>query len=81
SELVNGQVRLTVSDNGIGIDLDKHGAKLFGLYQRFHSHIEGKGLGLYIVKSQLEALGGRVEVQSEPDKGTMFHVYFEHNPN
>jgi signal transduction histidine kinase len=43
-------------DNGIGIDLDKFGDKIFGLYQRFHDHVSGKGMGLYLVKTQVEAL-------------------------
>jgi signal transduction histidine kinase len=48
--------------------------RLFTLYQRFHSHVEGKGLGLYLVKSQLEALGGSLAVESEENKGTTFVI-------
>ena len=66
---------LTFSDNGMGIDLERFGKDLFGLYKRFHAHVDGKGLGLYIVKSQVEALGGKVEVVSELGKGTTFRVY------
>jgi signal transduction histidine kinase/ABC-type nitrate/sulfonate/bicarbonate transport system substrate-binding protein len=65
------------SDNGIGINLDKYGSKIFGLYQRFHSNIEGKGLGLYIVKSQIESMDGKIEVDSLPDVGTTFCIYFK----
>lgn len=65
------------SDNGIGINLDKYGSKIFGLYQRFHSNIEGKGLGLYIVKSQIESMNGKIEVDSLPDVGTTFCIYFK----
>ncbi len=71
-------VCLTISDNGLGINLDKYGQKMFTLYKRFHTHMEGKGLGLYLVKTQIIALGGRIEVESEPDKGTTFHVYFKY---
>ncbi|MGJ3233380.1 ATP-binding protein [Marivirga sp.] len=68
-------VVIEISDNGMGIDLNNYGEKLFGLYKRFHFHVEGKGLGLYLVKSQVEALGGKIEVQSQLGKGTKFTVY------
>jgi signal transduction histidine kinase len=70
-------VCLAVMDNGLGIDLRKYKQNIFSLYKRFHLHVEGKGLGLYLVKTQIEALGGRVEVRSEPNEGTTFHVYFK----
>ena len=65
---------LRVTDNGIGIDLLKHGPNIFGLYKRFTDQAEGKGLGLYMVKSQVEALEGFIEVESTPGKGTEFTV-------
>ncbi|HEX6914463.1 MAG TPA: PAS domain S-box protein [Chitinophagaceae bacterium] len=68
---------LHFSDNGIGIDMAQHREKIFGLYQRFHNYPDSKGLGLYIVHSQVTALGGRIEVESEPDKGTCFKIYFK----
>lgn len=49
---------------------------LFSLYKRFHFHVEGKGLGLYLVKTQVAALGGRVEINSVLNEGTTFSVYF-----
>lgn len=67
---------LYFSDNGLGINMDKFGNKIFGLYQRYHTKIEGKGLGLYIVKSQIEAMHGKIEVDSIPDIGTTFRIYF-----
>lgn len=70
----NGTVLLKVADNGIGIDLSKFGGKLFGLYQRFHDHVTGKGLGLYLVKTQVEALGGTIEIDSEAEIGTTFII-------
>ncbi len=70
-------VVLSIADNGLGIDLDKHQSKIFGLYQRFHLHKEGKGIGLYLCKTQLEALGGRITVESVPNQGTTFHLYFK----
>ncbi len=68
--------RVAVADNGLGIDLNKYKANLFNLYKRFHSHVEGKGLGLYLVKTQVEALGGKIEVESKVNEGTSFILYF-----
>jgi len=70
-------VCLSLMDNGLGIDLKKYGEGLFGLYKRFHLHVEGRGLGLYLVKTQMEALGGRVEVESKPNEGTTFNIFFK----
>lgn len=64
------------SDNGIGIDLAKHGHKMFGLYKVFTKHTDAHGVGLYLVKNQVESQGGRIEVESEPDKGATFTIYF-----
>lgn len=69
-------VNILISDNGLGIDLSKHSDNLFGLYKRFHLHVEGRGLGLYLVKTQLKAIGGKIEVSSKVGHGTMFNVYF-----
>ena len=70
-------VVLKVSDNGMGMNLESYGKELFGLYKRFHSHIEGRGLGLYLVKSQIESLGGKVEIESQLNVGTTFYLYFK----
>jgi K+-sensing histidine kinase KdpD len=72
-----GNVVLVFEDNGIGIDLNKHGHHLFGLYKRFSNKAEGKGLGLYIVQSQIVALGGKIEAKSELNKGTRFTISFK----
>ncbi|MEO0897757.1 MAG: PAS domain-containing sensor histidine kinase [Bacteroidota bacterium] len=69
-------VEIIVSDNGIGIDLEKNGRKIFRLYQRFHEHVEGKGMGLHMVKVQVEAMNGKIEVKSRPQEGTSFHIFF-----
>jgi ligand-binding sensor domain-containing protein/signal transduction histidine kinase len=68
---------LIVKDNGMGIDLKKHQYHLFSLYKRFHFHVEGKGMGLHMVKTQVIALGGRIEVESQVNRGTTFKVYFK----
>ena len=69
-------VVLTVADEGVGIDLNRYGKKLFQLGSRFHAKMDsGHGMGLYITKQQVEAIGGRIEVESEVDKGTKFKVY------
>lgn len=70
-------VCLEVQDNGLGFDLTKYGKDVFSLYKRFHTHTEGKGLGLYLVKMQTLALGGKVEVNSIPGHGSTFKIYFK----
>lgn len=65
---------IEVSDNGIGIDLNQYGGQMFGLYKRFTSQNEGKGLGLHMTKAQVEALGGTISVDSELDKGSTFKI-------
>ncbi|WP_298322916.1 PAS domain S-box protein [uncultured Dokdonia sp.] len=65
------------TDNGLGIDLDLHGSKIFGLYKTFHRNESSRGLGLYIVKNQIEALGGCVQVDSTVGKGSTFKIYLK----
>jgi PAS domain S-box-containing protein len=72
----NDKIILTFKDNGLGIDLKKQGAKIFGLYNRFHSHVEGKGMGLYMVKTQVESLGGKISITSQVNTGTEFTIEF-----
>jgi signal transduction histidine kinase len=76
SSLENDYAVLKVSDNGLGIDLNRFRNDLFRLYKRFHISIPGgRGLGLYLVKQQVEKLNGRIDVESIPDEGTTFTVY------
>lgn len=63
---------ISVADNGTGMDLEQVGTSLFKMYKRFHHEIDGKGLGLYLVKEQVRLLGGRIEVESTPGAGTTF---------
>ena len=69
-----GMVCIEFSDDGIGLDLDKFRDKLFGFYKRFHAHVEGKGIGLHLIKKQIDSLDGRIEVESVVNKGTTFRV-------
>jgi len=68
---------LQIRDNGLGLDLPEIKDKLFRIYKRFHPHIEGKGLGLFLIKSHAEALGGTVEISSQVGEGTTFGVYIK----
>ena len=70
-------IELLFSDNGIGIDVERYRSDLFGLYKRFHNHAEGKGMGLYMVKSQVETMGGRITMTSKVNVGTKFKIDFD----
>lgn len=76
SKAQNGSLLIKVTDNGLGMDMDVVRPNIFKLYNRFHVHTEGRGLGLYLVKSQVEALGGSIEVESEKGLGTRFYIQF-----
>jgi len=76
SLLKDDKVVLTYRDNGKGIDMDKNGKHLFGLYKRFDFTVDGKGMGLFMVKVQTENLDGTITVQSELNKGTEFKFEF-----
>ncbi len=75
----NGYIVLRVQDNGLGIKKEQQ-HKLFSMFKRLHTHVEGTGIGLYIVKRIIENNGGKIEVESELDKGTTFKVYFKQEP-
>jgi len=79
SKVEGDNLVLTFKDNGVGIDLVRNRDKIFGLYQRFHNHPDSKGLGLYLVKSQVEAMGGTINVESTVGKGTTFTIVFKNN--
>lgn len=74
SSAKNGSVFIKFQDNGLGIDLNEHGQNIFKLYKRFHNHVGGRGMGLYMVHSQVLALGGEIKVRSEVGKGTCFTI-------
>jgi nitrogen fixation/metabolism regulation signal transduction histidine kinase len=72
-------VILMAKDNGLGIDLKKYGDRLFRLNNTFHRHPDSKGVGLYMIKTQIEAIGGSISVESEEDKGTTFKIILKKN--
>jgi len=74
--LENDKKVLTIKDNGLGIDLEKYGHLLFGMYKTFHKHEKANGIGLYITKNQIESMNGRVTVESQVGKGTTFKIIF-----
>jgi len=76
TEFKNNHIYLSVSDNGLGIDLAKNSHKLFGMNQVFHKHPEAKGIGLFMTKTQIESMKGKISVSSEVNSGTTFTVMF-----
>ena len=66
---------LFIKDNGLGMDLNSSKDSIFRLFKRMHTHVEGSGVGLYIVHSLVESHGGTIEVTSEINKGTTFKIY------
>ncbi|RYE14301.1 MAG: HAMP domain-containing histidine kinase, partial [Sphingobacteriales bacterium] len=71
---MNEHIYLVFEDNGIGIDLAKHGKNMFGMYKTFHQNTDSRGVGLFITKNQIEALGGTIEVESTVNVGTRFII-------
>ncbi|KAA5823647.1 PAS domain S-box protein [Algibacter amylolyticus] len=68
------KLQVIVSDNGIGIDLEKYGDSIFGLYKTFHNNKDSEGVGLYLIKNQIETYGGKINVESTLNVGTTFTV-------
>ncbi|MEM8886712.1 MAG: PAS domain-containing sensor histidine kinase, partial [Bacteroidota bacterium] len=73
----NGKPVLSVKDNGLGIDLNLHKDKVFGMFKTFHEHPQAKGIGLFITKNQVEALGGFIQLESEVGVGSEFRIYLQ----
>ncbi|RMG26709.1 MAG: PAS domain S-box protein [Bacteroidetes bacterium] len=73
----DGYVRLSVQDNGIGINLQEAGNRLFRPFKRFTDQAQGNGIGLHLVKSMVEKNDGKIEVISQPGAGTTFYVYLK----
>lgn len=65
---------LSVTDNGLGLNMKKDGQKLFSMFKRIHTDAEGSGMGLFVIKSMVEDRGGGIHVKSKLDEGTSFFV-------
>ncbi|HEX8549120.1 MAG TPA: PAS domain-containing sensor histidine kinase [Cytophagaceae bacterium] len=76
TDLVDDYILLIVKDNGLGMDLKKDN-KIFTMFKRLHDHVEGTGIGLYLVKRIIDNAGGRIEVESKVGEGTTFRVYLK----
>jgi signal transduction histidine kinase len=77
---INEYICISVCDNGLGFNTETNKQNLFTLYKRFHFHVEGKGMGLYLVKTQVVAMGGKIEVESKINQGTTFRIYLRKRP-
>lgn len=74
---INGKVLLSVSDNGLGLDVAKHGNQIFRIRKTFHEHPAARGIGLFVTRKQVESMGGRIWVEGKPGEGTTFFVEFK----
>lgn len=79
TKLIDDHIVLSVSDNGLGIDLNRHKDAMFKIRKVFHNHPDAKGFGLFMTKTQVEAMGGTIWVESSPDVGSTFFVQFKNN--
>ncbi|UAB83523.1 PAS domain S-box protein [Zunongwangia sp. SCSIO 43204] len=74
AEIEENYTCVTFEDNGLGIDMQTYGDKLFKMYKTFHKHKDARGIGLFITKNQIETMNGTIEVSSEVNKGTIFKI-------
>ena len=77
SKKASGISQLIISDNGLGFDMKKVKGKIFGFRQKFHNHIDSKGIGLYLVYSHITSLGGQIAVESKVNEGSTFIISFK----
>jgi signal transduction histidine kinase len=77
SKKINGISQLIISDNGLGFDMEKVRGKIFGFHQKFHNHIDSKGIGLYLVYNHITGLGGHIAADSTVNAGTTFTISFK----
>jgi signal transduction histidine kinase len=77
TEKIDGKVVLSVADNGLGIDLGKYKDQIFKIRKVFHKHPDAKGFGLFMTKTQVETMGGKIWVESAPNVGSTFFVEFK----
>jgi len=79
SKIKGDFIQISFRDNGLGIDLEKHGDKIFGMYKTFHKHKDAKGIGLFITKNQIEAMSGTISIDSIVDNGTTIFIELKRN--
>jgi len=77
AETTYEEARVYFKDNGRGIDLEKHKDKIFGMYKTFHGNPDAKGIGLFLSQNQMESMGGKITVESQPNEGTTFCLHFK----
>lgn len=71
-----GNIILAVKDNGLGINLERYGHQVFKMRKTFHRHAESRGIGLFMIKNQIEAMGGEISIESEENVGSTFFINF-----
>jgi PAS domain S-box-containing protein len=76
TQKADGYIQLTIKDNGLGMDSSNKN-KIFMMFKRLHNHVEGTGIGLYIVKKIIDNMGGKIEVETAVGEGSTFKVYFK----
>lgn len=76
TDKIDNNIIIHYKDNCQGIDLDKYGGQVFGLYKKFNTNVEGKGIGLFMVKTQVEVMGGKIAISSVLNAGTEFTITF-----
>ena len=74
---VGNEAKLTVRDNGLGIDMSKYGARIFGMYKTFHGNKDALGLGLFMTKNQVEGMNGKIDLESEVGVGTIVQIMLQ----
>ena len=76
SKITDKDIIITIEDNGLGIDLDKYGDDIFNLYRTFHQNENSEGVGLYLIKNQIEAFSGSINIDSKVNEGSKFTITF-----
>ncbi|WP_424003276.1 PAS domain-containing sensor histidine kinase [Maribacter sp. IgM3_T14_3] len=74
SKIKGNDILISFTDNGQGIDLNRHGENIFGMYKTFHKHKDAKGIGLFITKNQIESMNGSISIESKVDQGTTLYI-------
>ena len=76
-EINDNYTVINFKDNGLGVNLEKNGHKIFGMYKTFHGNEDAKGIGLFITKNQVESMEGKIEVESKLGYGSNFRIYLK----